>query len=173
MKKITCPYCGSDIKKMNEFQYYCGFCDMRVNSNRAMQNNERLKVRVREFVADHYIDKNTQELMTFSTYELLYLLKFVRKERREMYHHMKTFHRAGEQEDTDRYKKIEKETGRNYIYLSKKMFVVENIIRQRLGYVPVRITETYLVQYLENIKNDKRWPMIIRTERVVKNEKNP
>jgi hypothetical protein len=36
--------------------------------------------------------------------------------------------RAGEQEDTDRYKKLEKETGRNYIYLSKKMFVIENII---------------------------------------------
>ncbi|MDQ0862100.1 hypothetical protein [Bacillus sp. V2I10] len=169
MNKKTCPYCGSDIKKMNEFQYYCGFCDMRVNSNRAMQNNERLEVRVREFVADHYIDKNTPELMTFSSFELLYLLKFIRKERRDMYHHMKIFHRAGEQEDTDRYKKIEKETGRNYIYLSKKMFVIENIIRQRLGYVPVRITETYLVKYLENIKNDKKSPMTIRTEHVKKN----
>jgi hypothetical protein len=115
---------------------------------------------VREFVADHYIHKNTPELMNFSTYELLYLLKFIRKERRDMYHHMKTFHRAGEQEGTEKYKEMEKETGKDYIYLSKKMFVVENIIRQRLGYVPVRITETYLVKYLENIKNDKKGPMI-------------
>lgn len=154
---------------MNEYQYYCEFCDMRVNSNRVMQNSERVEVRVREFVADHYIHQNTPELMNFSTYELLYLLKFIRKERRDMYHYLKTFQRAGEQEDTDQFEEIEKETGRNYIYLSKKMFVVENIIRQRLGYVPVRITEPYLVQYLENIKNDKRRPMIIRTERVVKN----
>ncbi|WP_191559539.1 hypothetical protein [Metabacillus idriensis] len=169
MTKKTCPYCGSDIKKMNEFQYYCVFCDMRVNSNKAMKNNERLEVRTREFVADHYIDKNTEELMDFSTYELQYLLKFIRKERSDMYHHMKTFHRAGEHEDTDRYEEIEKETGRNYIYLSKKMFVVENIIRERLGYVPVRITEAYLVKYLENIKNDKKSLMTIRTERVKKN----
>lgn len=101
MSKKTCPYCGSDIKKMNEFQYFCGFCDMRVNSNKAMQNNERLEVRTREFVADHYIDKSTPELMDFSKYELLYLLKFIRKERSDMYHHMKTFHRAGEQDGTD------------------------------------------------------------------------
>ncbi|WP_191567335.1 hypothetical protein [Metabacillus idriensis] len=173
MTKKTCPYCGSDIKKMNEFQYYCGFCDMRVKSNRVMQNNERLEVRVREFVADHYIDKNTSELMSFSTYELLYLLKFIRKERRDMFHNIKIFHRAVKQEDTNQFEEIEKETGRNYIYLSKKMFVVENIIRERLGYVPVRITETYLVKYLENIKNDKKGPMIIRTKRVVKNEKSP
>jgi NADH:ubiquinone oxidoreductase subunit D len=119
--KKTCPYCGSDIKKMNEFQYYCGFCDMRVNSNRAMQNNERLEVRVREFVADHYIHKNTLELMNFSTYELLYILKFIRKERSDMYHHMKTFHRAGQQEETDQFEEIEKETGKNYIYLLLKI----------------------------------------------------
>ena len=52
------------------------------------------------------------------------------------------------------------------------MFVVENIIRQRLGYVPTRITENYLVKYLENLKNDKNSPMIFRTERRKKvNEK--
>ncbi|WP_191567399.1 hypothetical protein [Metabacillus idriensis] len=142
-----------------------------MNSNKTMQNNARLEVRVREFVADHYIDKNTPELMDFSTYELIYLLKFIRKERSDMYHHMKTFHRAGEQDGTDQFKEAEKETGRNYIYLSKKMFVVENIIRKRLGYVPVRITETYLFKYLENIKNDKKGPMIIRTECGKKNDK--
>lgn len=51
------------------------------------------------------------------------------------------------------------------------MYVVENIIRQRLGYVPLRITETYLVKYLENIKNDKKDTMIIRTECGKKNDK--
>ncbi|MDR0140187.1 hypothetical protein RFW18_20715 [Metabacillus idriensis] len=171
MNEKTCPYCGSDIRKMNEFQYFCGFCDMRVNSNKAMQNNERLEVRVREFVADHYIDKRTEELMDFSTYELLYLLKFIRKERSDMYHYMKTFNRAGELEETNPFEEIEKETARNYMYLSKKMFVVENIIRERLGYVPVRITEAYLVKYLENIKNDKKSLMSIRIERVKKHER--
>lgn len=34
--------------------------------------------------------------------------------------------------------------------------MVENIIRTRLGYVPERITESYLINYLQNIKNDKK-----------------
>lgn len=77
---------------------------------------------------------------------------------------MHVFHRAGEQGIKD-FKEVETETGRNYMYYTKKAFVVENIIRTRLGYVPERITENYLMKYLENINNDKKRPMIIRTER--------
>lgn len=161
----TCPYCGSNVEKMNQHQYYCDFCEMQLDAISVKENSERLDVRVREFAADHYIDKTTPELMIFSTFELLYLLKSIRKERSDMYHHMHVFHRAGEQENTNEFKELENETGNDYMYLSKKMFVVENIIRQRLGYVPTRITENYLVKYLENIKNDKKRPMIIRTER--------
>ncbi|QIZ09322.1 hypothetical protein HFZ78_23625 [Priestia megaterium] len=81
-----------------------------------------------------------------------------------MYHHMHVFRRAGE--ESNDFKEAEKESGRDYLYFTKKAFVVENIIRTRLGYVPDRITESYLVKYLQNIKNDKKTgPMIIRTQR--------
>ncbi|MGF6952401.1 hypothetical protein QF028_004906 [Neobacillus sp. B4I6] len=145
---------------------------MNIDIRIVKENHERLDVRFRDFVLDAYIDKTTPEIMTLSTFELLYLLKLIRKERNDMYHHMHVFRRAGE--ESNDFKEAEKESVRDYLYFTKKAFVVENIIRARLGYVPDRITESYLVKYVQNIKNDnKTGPMIIRTQRKEKkvNEK--
>ncbi|MEH6947733.1 hypothetical protein V7068_11810 [Bacillus sp. JJ634] len=117
------------------------------------------------------MDKTTPEIMKLSTFELLYLLKVIRKERRDMYRHMNSFYKAGEQESTDEFKEYERIAGQNYMYYTKKVFVVENIIHTRLGYVLTQITEKYLVEYLENIKNDKTAPMTIRTKRRKKGNK--
>ena len=66
---------------------------------------------------------------------------------------MHVFRRAAE--ESNDFKEMEKASGQD-LYFTKKAFVVENIIRTRIGYVPVRITEKYLAKYLENIKNDKK-----------------
>lgn len=160
----TCPYCGSNIEMIKPQHYSCDFCSMILHVSIVKENRERLDVRFRDLVLDSDIDKTTPELMMFSTFELLYLLKLIRNERTNMYHHMNTFYRAGKQ-GTNEFKEMEKETGHDYMYYTKKAFVVENLIRTRLGYVPERITEGYLAKYLENIKKDKKRPMIIRTER--------
>jgi hypothetical protein len=168
----TCPYCGSHIERMDHQYYYCDFCCMNIDIRIVKENCERLDVRFRDFVLAAQIDKTTPEIMTLSTFELLYLLKMIRKERNDMYHYMHVFRRAGE--ESNDFKEAEKESGQDYMYFTKKAFVVENIIRTRLGYVPERITENYLVNYLQNIKNDKKTgPMIIRTQRKEKkvNEK--
>ena len=167
----TCPYCGSDVEKMDQQHYYCGFCCMSLNVKIVKENRERLDVRFRDFVLDAQIDKTTPEIMTLSTFELLYLLKLIRKERSNMYHHMHVYYRAGQAGIND-LQEAEKETGRDYMYYTKKAFVVENLIRSRLGYVPERVTENYLVRYMEKVKNDKKTgPMIIRTQRQKKEER--
>ncbi|MGZ4160466.1 MAG: hypothetical protein ACXVNF_06685 [Neobacillus sp.] len=141
---------------------------MKLNARIVKENRERLDVRFQEFVLDSYINKTTPELIKLSTFELLYLLKMIRKERNNMYHHMHVFHQAGNS-GSDDFREAEKETGRNYMYYTKKAFVVENIIRDRLGYVPEKITESYLAKYLQNIEKDKKTgPMIIRTKRYEK-----
>ena len=135
------------------------------------ENRERLDVRFRDFVLDAQIDKTTPEIMTLSTFELLYLLKLIRKERSNMYHHMQVYYRAGQAGIND-LQEAEKENGRDYMYYTKKAFVVENIIRSRLGYVPEKVTVNYLVRYMEKVKNDKKTgPMIIRTQRKKKEER--
>jgi hypothetical protein len=137
---------------------------MKIDIRIVKENQERLDVRFRDFALDAYIDKTTSEIMTLSTFELLYLLKMIRKERNNMYHLMHVFRRAVDSGSND-YKEAEKDSGRDYIYFTKKAFVVENIIRSRIGYVPARITENDLVKYLENIKKGKIGPMMIRTKR--------
>ena len=49
------------------------------------KNRERLDIRVNEAPLDIHMDKTTPELMILSTFELLYLLKAIRKERSDMY----------------------------------------------------------------------------------------
>jgi hypothetical protein len=137
---------------------------MKIEIRIVKENQERLEVRFRDFALDAYIDRTTPEIMTLSTFELLYLLKMIRKERNDMYHHMHVFRRASDAGSID-YKEAEKDSGRDYIYFTKKAFVVENIIRSRIGYVPARITENDLVKYLDNIKKGKKGPMMIRSKR--------
>jgi hypothetical protein len=160
----TCPYCGSHTERMDHQYYYCDFCCMKIDIRIVKENQERLEVRFRDFALDAYIDRTTPEIMTLSTFELLYLLKMIRKERNDMYHHMHVFRRASDAGSND-YKEAEKNSGRDYIYFTKKAFVMENIIRSRIGYVPARITENDLVKYLDNIKKGKKGPMMIRTKR--------
>ena len=104
----TCPYCGSNLEKITQHQYYCGFCEMNLDAASVKENSERLDVRVREFVADHYIEKNTPELMIFSTFELLYLLKSIRKERSDMYHHLHVFLRPANRKIQKSLKRLKK-----------------------------------------------------------------
>lgn len=87
---ITCPYCGSELEPKGE-KYYCDFCVMILGADRVQHNYERITVRVRDFALDVYLDKTTPELMRFSTFELLSLLKYARAERTNIYKLMNTF----------------------------------------------------------------------------------
>ncbi|GAB0171779.1 TFIIB-type zinc ribbon-containing protein [Lysinibacillus sp. CTST325] len=164
MSIITCPYCGSEMEQQGE-KYYCDFCVMILPADRVQRNHERVSVRVRDFALDVYLDKTTPELMRYSTFELLSLLKYARAERTNVYKLMNTFYNARKQQNIEEYKESEEYSGREYEKITRKMFVLENLIRQRLGYVPQRITDTYLGKYLAEMEKDKRQPMIIRQQR--------
>lgn len=125
----TCPYCGSNIEKVNPSQYYCAFCCMTLDPKVVKSNQERIDVRVTEVALDVHIDKTTPELMTLSIFELLYLIKAIRKERSDMYSQLNTFYKAGRQGNADEFKEYVGITGKDYMYYTKKAFIVENIIR--------------------------------------------
>jgi hypothetical protein len=160
----TCPYCGSNIEVFDSQFYYCDFCCMKLEKSIIKENHERLNIRFRDFVLDSQIAKTTPELMTLSSFELLYLLKAIRSERSNSYNFLHMENKIkdmapGQLDDLENF------SGDNYTYYTKKMFVVENILRQRLGFVPDRITDNYLAKYLDNIKKGKNSPMVIRTTR--------
>ncbi|MCM3089155.1 hypothetical protein M3557_14645 [Bhargavaea ginsengi] len=161
---ITCPYCGCELVRQAA-TYYCDFCVMQLGPDQIQHNHERLSVRVRDFAPSEYVAKTTPELMILSTFELLCLLKYVRAERTAMYQLMNTFYKARKQQASDDYRTEEAYSRQEYERMTRKMFVLENLIRKRLGFVPSRITEQHLNRYLENMRKDKLKPMVIRKER--------
>ena len=160
----TCGYCGSPIKPKAE-GYYCSFCEMSLQPSHVKENHERLEVRVQEFALEEYIHKSTPELMMLSTFELIYLLKEARAGRSKMYHQNLVFHDAMDVSKDTSYMEYEKISGEEYTYITRKMFVLENLVRERLGYIPRRITDQLLVQYLDKIHKGKNGTMKISTER--------
>lgn len=163
---ITCPYCGSLLVEQQEDEYYCGFCVMNIGTHQIQHNHERISVRIRDFALDSYMEKTTPELMRLSTFELLSLLKTIRAERTDMYKYLNVFYRVRTNEDTEDFRDKEEEAGVEYERITRKMFVVENVLRQRLGYVPHRISKEYLEQYLRAMKKDKTTPMFVRRYRI-------
>ncbi|ALA55233.1 hypothetical protein CAY60_020715 [Shouchella clausii] len=164
-KIATCPYCGTEVVEQ-QADYYCSFCEMSIPSLSIQYNHNRPEVFTDfdlcedEFLLDLYINKNTQEFLQLSTYELLYVLRHIRAQRSEIYKSLHTFRNAqGTDEYTD-------EAGKLYEESTKRMFVVENILRQRLGYVPPRVTEHFLSKYKEMILRDKGNAMVIRKKSV-------
>lgn len=162
---ITCPYCGSELVQQQQREYYCDFCVMKLPETLVQRDHERISVRVRDFALEVYLERTTPELMTFSTFELLSLLKYARAERTSLYHFLNTFYKARKHGNTNEFKESEEYSGKEYEKITRKMFVLENIIRQRLGYVPHRITDGYLAKYLDYMKKDKHKPMVIRQQR--------
>lgn len=162
---ITCPYCGSLLVEQQEDKYYCGFCVMTLGTHQIQHNNERISVRIRDFALDSYMEKTTPELMRLSTFELLSLLKTIRAERTDMYKYLNVFYRVRTNEDTEDFREKEEEAGAEYEQVTRKMFVIENVLRQRLGYVPHRISQQYLEQYLYAMKKDKNNAMVIKKKR--------
>ncbi|WP_173918928.1 hypothetical protein [Halobacillus sp. Marseille-Q1614] len=161
----TCAYCGTPLKQITK-GYFCDFCDMQLKVSQVKENHERVSVRIREFALESYIHKSTPELMKLSTFELLDLLKKARTERGTMYHQNLVFHKVMDISEDRQYEEYEKVSGEAYTYMTRKMFVLENLVYERLGYIPTRITERYLIQYIEKIQKGKRGTMKIRTTKI-------
>lgn len=158
----TCPYCGSEIK--NEENYYCHFCVMNVPESNVQIDGERLPIQLEHFAYDALTQKTTPELMCLSTFELIYLLKEIRAQRSNTYQSMATLKKAGNSISDPDIKEGSKLAGEMYETETKQMFIVENIIRDRLGYIPTRITEKYLDDYAHQIEQDrkKKGKMVVR-----------
>ncbi|MDF2052656.1 hypothetical protein [Priestia megaterium] len=79
---MICSYCGTEGSEEN-----CSFCGASLNIQRP---------KLKEFVVLEDVEKPFNELECFHTYDLLVLLRLVRKERTKAYDLMITLKKAGE-----------------------------------------------------------------------------
>lgn len=161
----TCCYCGTKVQT-NEDYFYCEFCDMNIEKSMICQNGSRKKSEIKTSYLDVNYTKTTPELMTISTLELLELLKYAREFRSLCWDNYFSTKQTMQQ-----IKKAKLETVvlneainlaqiafKEYTNATKKMFVFENLICERLGYIPKRVSAKFMEKYIEmtNDKKDKK-----------------
>lgn len=161
MNSNTCGYCGSSLGTTpmgKADKCYCGFCEMFVKPS---VNGERAEpLQKNEYIGYEHIKLSTPEMMEMHTKSLLGLLKFMRDERRSMFDAMRTLKKVS---DMPEYKEGAAFTSSEYEMITRKCFVVENILRDRMGYIPKKITDKLMMSYDERCRdpyNDRA--MIIR-----------
>jgi hypothetical protein len=114
------------------------------------------------------LNKSTPELMRFSTVELLCLLKLARKERADIYRQRYIFIRAMN-EGADEFTEAEEYTFSEYEKATRKCFVLENLVRERIGYYPAKLTESYIQTLAARMEESSKKDMIIQQPKPIKN----
>lgn len=160
---VTCPYCGAELHQ-HKREFYCSFCRMKVHHLDTQRNSRRLPLQKMKTVLDVHLKKSTPELMQFSTLELLELLKIGREERKEMHELLLTIQKlsaAGEKKELEREENISRQ---DYERITRKVFAIETLLKQRLDFVPSRITEEALERYTNKVRADKKQLLHLYTE---------
>lgn len=161
----TCPYCGSGVETVGTY-FYCVFCDLHLCEKDVQENGKRKNLVSESQPSYEDLKCSTSELMNKTTIELLFLLKFTRRERSSIYGQRNVFIKAMKTGEND-FTEGERYTYGEYEYWTRKCFVLENLIRERLGYIPQKVTESYLQNLVERINESTKKRMIIQPSKLV------
>lgn len=156
----TCKYCGTELifqgELNNEKYFNCSFCEMDfVEADTSMDRKRK------EFVPE-YIDilkaHTTKELLQVDTITLFHMLREANK---FWYHIKSTLEKMSKVELNEESKATLAEIREEYNNITKRKFVLENIILERTGFLPKKINEEFLgsLVALGEIYNNK--PMYI------------
>jgi hypothetical protein len=157
----TCPYCGSEVSSSDLDFGYCAFCEMKIPYEDIQDNGQRKQLLPESQPTLSDLKKSTSELMRLSTVELLFLLKWAREERSTTYKQRCTFIRAMKQ-GADEFAEAEQYTFKEYERATRKCFVLENLVRERLGYYPVKLTDSYIQNLAVKMEDSSSKKMVIQ-----------
>ncbi len=156
----TCPYCGLELNER-----YCSFCKMEIAAEDVQHDGFRKPLTPDPFVVSAYAELSTPELMQKSTYYLIYLLREVRKERTGRFSSLRIFNKFEDTEYAEQFGEIAEETGQSYEWWTRKAWVIENILRDRMDHFPTRITDRYMIELAENMDQSSKKPMKLSREK--------
>lgn len=172
---MFCPYCGTEAKVNHTGvleEANCNFCGgILVDEDTGYPKlctikGERFefhKIKYNVFI-DH-VEQTVSILKTYHTFDLYLLLKEVRSMRSDTYYALQLFNKASQVENE--YQEVAKNQGKDYEYWTRRKFVIENILIERQGYFPEKITDKVLGFMLDQIKKSmKRKMNISQTKRI-------
>lgn len=151
----TCAFCASEINNN-----YCTFCEMELEDRFILNDGERMKNTINYIPDQPEMFKNTKELKKKETIELLFLLRFARQYRSDIYNLRINVHKAeGQGADMQDY---DVTSYSDYEEATRKVWVIENIIKMRVGYFPQKIMDDFLDKYVERIEKSEKKVMKMR-----------
>jgi len=143
---------------------YCFFCEMELTDRYILQDGARLSNSIAHYPEKQGIFQNTPALLELETIELLGLLRHARDYRSEVYKLRLLGHQAEEQGGN--MDDIKMKSYNDYEEATKKVWVIENIIKDRIGYYPQKVTENFLAMYLERIQQSQKKQMVMKQKKV-------
>lgn len=164
---VNCPYCATPIQvdKNGVVQEICEFCgghmrEQQTGMLQICQNGERFEfTKMQQHIFLEHINQSVGELKQYHTYDLYLLLKEIREARSQTYYGLQLLNKASKEEHT--LQVTADETGGEYEYYTRKAWVIENILLERQGFYPEKITARVLEYMGEQIRKSKKKTMRI------------
>lgn len=147
LKMSTCMYCAAEVDYLTASTFYCYFCKMYLSKNAITENGERKDNTIDCAPCRSYLKKDTANIIKLKTIELLYLLKYAHEDKKEI-----------EPYSTNNDKLIQ---------VTRKIWVLENIIAERIGYYPKEVTDAFLDSYMNKIREGQKRQMISKEIRTM------
>lgn len=167
---VTCKYCGTNLQYVGLYKdiayFYCDFCDLIFDVTEISENRRR-KYRV-PLIYDPNVFQPTKNLLKYNALELMFMLK----ECNLWWYSLKRALEHIYSDPTAKHDNEVKMIYEEYVTITKHKFVLENLILEKAGFLPDKITEDFLAEMQEYGKKYENRPMYIyikpKTEKNVK-----
>lgn len=153
----TCAYCGSEVQNK-----YCDYCEMTLSDRYILEDGKRLSHAIDQLPLEKDMFKSTKELLQVGTIELLCLLRYARQYRSDIYNLRLLTHKAGT--ENKEIEEIQEKSFSDYEDATRKVWVIENILKDRIGYYPKKINDDFINRYNARIKQSEDKRMTIRSK---------
>jgi hypothetical protein len=162
---ITCKYCGTELKALSKSdpntRYHCNYCDLSFEKTDTCKDRERINPIPEVYDMNFY--RTTQELLNENTVILFHTLAECRKSWYNNFTLLQQL-KSLEPSDVEDYESLSKQIKslyNEYIKLTKQKFIIENILLEKAGFVPDKLTEEFLSNLLIQSKEISEKPMYI------------
>ncbi|MEK6190618.1 MAG: hypothetical protein N2A99_06480 [Carnobacterium alterfunditum] len=168
----TCKYCGQQLEfvgeKEGELYFSCSFCDNMIFTLAETSSGRKRKMSVPKYINTVSMYASTPELLECNTITLYYTLKDIRA----FWYHVKTLLEKAKvsiptgqlpqaNNEISDLNDVANELKKEYMIITKKKFVIENIILERTGFLPEKLTEDFLTEIYEQGKKESEKPMYV------------
>jgi hypothetical protein len=164
----TCSYCGTELHATG-ISVVCSFCKARYSDikNASIDFQRSTKHSIKGYVTSEDVERPVEELEEYHTLDLLLSLRFARAERSQAYYLVRLYNKALDEmpEDAENINIVAEQAIEMYTNWTRRAWIIENILTDRMGYFPERISDEMLEKVKVNSEKAFSKPMKISKER--------